>query len=390
MRRSRIVLLVASIAVVAVVLGGGAVLRAGTGEGSYRQMLLFSEVLSYVVDNYVDPVDSDEIMNGAFDGMLNGIDAHSTYLTAAEVSAWSLTTETAPADTGVSVLKSGPVFQVVHVAEGSPAASAGIAEGDQIRKIAGRSVQALSLDQAVRLLGGPPGTTVALDVLRVKDFKRDLLVLARAARTDPAYRIDVTGRVAVLRVNDFGRLPNEALETELAAVKDRGVDRLLVDVRDAVSLETRRVVGVADLFLSGEVLRLEDRAGRTVETLGSKRVKPAWTGPLAVLVNGATAGPGEGLAVVLKDRLNATVYGEPTYGLGTEPKLIQLPEGGGLMVSGFVWSTPSGKRWNVDGIAPDKVIKSAAREAGGADGQLQKAIEEFTRVETAEVAAKAA
>src|SRR5258706_13435969 len=128
MRRSRIVLLSGSVAVVFFVLGSGAVLKAGAGDESFRQMYLFSEVLSYAVDNYVDPVDTEKLMRGAHDGLMGGLDAHGAYLTPADVEAWKHgAASTDDVDPGISVLKSGPVIQVVAVAAGSPAESVAIA-----------------------------------------------------------------------------------------------------------------------------------------------------------------------------------------------------------------------------------------------------------------------
>jgi carboxyl-terminal processing protease len=120
------------------------------------------------------------------------------------------------------------------------------------------------------------------------------------------------------------------------------------------------------------------------------RAKPAWAGPVAVLVNGATAGAGEGLAMILRDRKKASVYGEATYGLGTEPRLIELPEGGGLLVPGYVWETPTGKRWNADGVVPDKIVKSDGRRDDADDDQLKKTLEDFGKPEPAEATPKAA
>jgi carboxyl-terminal processing protease len=372
-------------------LGSGAALKAGAGDGTFRQMLLFSEVLSYAVDNYVDPVDTEKLMRGSQEGLMGGLDAHGAYLTQEDVDAWKKgLASTDLAEPGLSVLKSGPIIQVIAVAAGSPADGAGIMAGDQIRKIGGRSVRTLSLDQSQRLLKGAPGSTVEIDVFRVKDLKREAVTLARAARRDAPFVLDVNGGVAVLKIQDLDRLPSPALEQELGAVKDRGADRLLIDLRDASSTETRHLTGLAELFASGDFLRLNDRNGRSVEKLAGTRAKPAWAGKIAVLVNGATAGAGEAFAMILKDRRNATIYGEPTYGMGTEPRLIELPDGGGLLVPGYVWETPAGKRWNTDGLVPDKLVKADGRRGEGDDDQLKKTLDDFGKSEAAEPAVKAA
>lgn len=390
MRRSRLVLLVVSLSVVLFVLGSGAALRAGAGDGTYKQMLLFSEVMSYVVDNYVDPVDVDKLMNGAYEGLMGGLDAHGSYLTPAEVAAWKKGSQSGPQpDPGLNVLKSGPVLQVVSVEPGSPAAAAGIVEGDQIRRIGDRSVRDLSLDQACRRLAGPAGTSVVVDLLRVKDLKRQDVSLARAPRTAPAFTLDVSGTVAVLHVDDMDRVSVGTLRAELTSVKDRGVDRLLVDLRDVASLDTRRAAQVARPFASGDLLKLEDRSGKTVETVTVDSPAPAWKGPVAVLVNGATAAAGEGLALILKERRDATIYGDTTYGLGTEPRLIELPDGGGMLVPGYVWETASGTKWNGDGIDPDHTVKADARPEA-AERQLRRVIEDFSKVGAAKGLPKAA
>jgi carboxyl-terminal processing protease len=322
------------------------------------------------------------------------------------------------ADPGISVLKSGPVVQVVSVAGGSPADAIGITPGDQIRRIGGHSVRSLSLDQAQRILRGPPGSSVDIDLFRVKDLKREVVSIGRAARRDAPYVLDLSGNVAVLKIRDLDRLPSDDLVAELSAIKDRGADRLLVDLRDAASLDTRRAAVIADLFVSGDFLRLSDRSGRTVEKLTGTRTTPAWAGKVAVLVNGATAGSGEGLAMILRDRKRAPIYGEPTYGLGTEPKLIELADGDGLLVPGYVWETPAGKRWNADGLAPDKIVKNEGHrlerdaergERTNADGvipkgavkptpvpgdadddQLKKTLDDFGKTDVAEASPKAA
>src|SRR5262245_47783060 len=118
MRRSRVLLLLSSLAVVVFLLGSGAALKAGAGDGTFRQMLLFSEILSYAVDNYVDPVDTDKLMRGAHEGLMSGLDPHGAYLTTEDVELWKRGSA-APADSadpGLTVLRSGPVIQVVSVA----------------------------------------------------------------------------------------------------------------------------------------------------------------------------------------------------------------------------------------------------------------------------------
>jgi carboxyl-terminal processing protease len=387
-------LLVTSSAVVLLVFAGGSLAgRVGAADGAYRQVSLFSEIYSYVVDNYVDEVDQEKLLNGAYEGLLGGLDPHGAYLTPAEVDAWKKGVgANASADPGVAVLKpSYGALQVVWVAPGSPAADAGIVQGDHIRRIDGRPLRDLSLEQALRLLRGAPGTSVQLSVLRSREaFKRDDVTVARSPRKDPAYAFDVDKGVAVLTVHDLTRVQAAGLEKELEQARSRGVEKLLVDLRNVVEGGPREAMPIVEIFASGPLLRLRDRSGKTIETLSGSKEAKAWPGPIAVLVNGATAGGAEALARLLQLRRNATVYGEATFGSGAEPKLFELPDHSGFLVSSFVWEAPTGEGWNGDGVKPDHVEVAEGRAEDADADQLRRVLEDFGKEQPVQAAQKAA
>ncbi len=391
MSKSRIVLLVVSGILVVALIGGGALARVAPPEGTYRQVMLFSEVFSLVLDNYVDAPDPEGLLKGALDGMMGGLDAQGAYLTPAEVARWKETRTEGAADPGMSVVKAYGSLQIASVVPGTPAEDAKLSRGDQIRRIDGHSLRNLSMEQALRLLRGEPGTSVRLSILHTREgFKREELTLTRVARTDRPYRLDVRNGIALLSVSDLRRIVPDALATDLRDARDRGIDRLLVDLRDVTDGTPRDAAKVAGLFAGGDLLVLKDHAGRVVETLRAQRVSDAWPGPLGVLVNGGTAGGAEALARVLQSRHQAKLYGEPTYGLGSEPKLFELPDGSGLLMSTLTWETASGLGWNGEGAAPDKVIRPDVKPEDAEEEQLKRAIEEFSTAAPAEPAKKAA
>ena len=384
-------LLCTSLLVVLLMLGGGVALKAGAAENDFHNPVVFTEILQLVQDNYVDDVDSKRLMRGAFEGLLDGLDGQGSYLTPDEVAWWKKPAGDLSADPGIVVLKSGGTLQVVALADESPAKAAGLSLGDQIRKIDDRFVRDMSIEEARRLLAGAPGTSVQLAVLHVREsFKREDLTIRRALRTARAYTMTVRDGIAVLTVHDCARVDGNALATELDGVRSRGIDRLLVDLRSAADGSPREAAGIADLFASGALFHLKDRAGHTLETLSARRSSRAWSGKVGVLVNGATAGAAEGLAKVLQTVRGATVFGENSYGLGAEPSLIELPDGSGLLIPTRVWETHAGKRWNGDGVVPDQLL----RAEGGADDpeadQLKRAIELFTHPPAPEAKPKAA
>lgn len=377
-RISRPVLLIASGVVVVVLLGGGFALRVGAAESSFRQPARFAEILSLVMENYVDEVPMDGLLEGAYEGMLGGLDPNGAFLTPDEVAEWQRGAPAAKAEPGIGVLRVGRSLQVISVVPGSPAAEAGIEVGDQIRGIGGRLVRDVSLQQARRLLVGAPGSSVTLETYRPHDnFRRQEVEIVRALPQGRAYELKVVRGTAVLTLRDWGRVSLEELNEELDDVRSRGVERLLLDLRDIADGDPRQIAGAAGLFAdTGTLLRLRDRSGRQIEAVEGVQGALKWSGSLSVLVNGATAGAAEALAAIAREMGGAKVYGESTYGLGAEPRLYQLEGGYGLLVSARLWETASGSRWNVDGVSPDEVVRgSGSGYAEAREDQLNQVLD---------------
>jgi carboxyl-terminal processing protease len=380
--KARVVLLGASLVTVLVLAAGGFVLRAAGGEGSYRQVVTFSEVLSLILENYVDAPDSTRLMSGAYEGLLAGLDANGAYLEAAEVEAWRRPVPERAAGPGLVGLKAGGSFQIVVVAPGSSAEAAGLEPGDQIRAIDGIPVRGESLPQLARKLLGPAGSKVRLTVIRPSEgFRRDEFELVRQARKDAPFSVDLRGRVAVLTPNDLSRLVDEEIRAALRKAREDGANRLLVDLRNVSTPDVREASGFLGVFTEGPVLRLKDKKGAVAETLEVPADRRGWDGPVAVLVGGATAGCGEALAQVLRATRSAVVYGESTYGLGTEPRLIPLPGGDGLLVPAYVWEPVGAPAWARSGVEPDRVIRGEGRPEEVEADQLRRAVDVFSEME---------
>lgn len=378
MKPTRSVALLLSVALVLFLIGGGLAVEVGAEENSFHQVVIFSEVLSLVLDNYVDPLEAERLLQGAYEGMLAGLDAHGAYLTPEELAEWKNARDDGELyDPGMSVLRAGHALQVIAVDPSSPAEEAGLKVGDQIRNIDGRPIREMSLDQAWRLIRGAKGSVVRLDVLHSSEgFRREEMEMARTPRTSRPYDLRVERGIAVLRIRDPRRIVPETLAGELDDVHSRGVGSLLVDLRNVADTDPRGVRLAAGLFSAGQLLRLKDRAGKVLESVESEGDGVAWQGTVTVLVNGATAGSAEAFASVIQAEVGGTVVGEATYGLGAEAKLYEMGDGSGLLISSAQWETAGGGRWNGTGVEPDEVIhgKGADYEARQAD-QLEQALE---------------
>lgn len=388
MKRSRMLLLSASAAVALLLVGGVLGLRVGAADSSYRQVILFSEVLSLVLENYVDPLEADSLLQGAYEGMLSGLDSQGAYLSPDEVKAWKGDGASGLADPGITALKVYGALQVVAVEPESPAEVAGIVPGDQIRLIDGVPLRDLSLAQATRRLRGEAGTTVTLSLLYPqRNFEREEVVLERVERLGRPYELGVEQGIAVLTVRDLARVEPQELVGELEDVWSRGVEKLLFDLRDVVEQDPRSATDLLRLFVSGPLFTLRDRNGRLLDSIEVGGTPDAWSGRIAVLVNRATAGASEGMASLLQKQRGATVFGEATFGLGAEPKLFELPDGSGVLVAAALWETAGGDGWNGQGVEPDQVIRIEGRDFDEVHAeQLARALEAFDRepVESAE------
>jgi carboxyl-terminal processing protease len=379
MTKSRFALLVASAVVVLLLLGSGWVARVGASDEGHNQVILFTDVLSRVVENYVDPVDPQDLMSGAYEGMSGSLDSRGAFLGIDEVAAWREATNWRDAGPGVSVLKGYGILQVVAVHDGSPAEEAGMRPGDQIRRIDGADTRDLSLDQARRLLGGEAGTTTRLEIVRPDDgFRRQEMEVQRERRDDRPYDLDVQRGIGIVSVADLDRTTAADLGSDLDDLRSGGVERVLLDLRNVVEGGPREAAAVASLFHAGSAFALRDRAGEVLETIDLDPAQETWAGEVGLLVNGATAGGAEALALLLRETRGAQVLGEETFGLSSEPRLFELPDGSGVLLSTSAWGLASGETWSGSGIEPDLVVRASGNDvAERLERQLAEAVDAF-------------
>jgi carboxyl-terminal processing protease len=392
MRKGHLPLFVVSLLVMTFLLGGGVALKVGAAESSYRQAVLFAEVLSLVLENYVDPVEADGLLVGAYQGMLAGLDPNGAYLTPDEVQAWKASgaISEGTAEAGFSALKTGRVLQVVAVDPGSSAEEAGLEIGDQISAIDGIAARNLSLGQAWRLLRGEPGSKVEVTLLRPdEEVIREELELLRSRTRARAYEMDLVHGIVVVRFRDLSRVDVEALTADLHAQTSEGRDTLLLDLRNVTQGTPRDAGAIAGLFSDGAPLELRDRSGRLLESVPPSP-RAGWTGKVFVLVNGATVGGAEALAMLLSVGGEARVFGEATYGLGAEPRLYELDNGAGLLLSAALWSVEEHGSWNAEGVQPDELVHGEGEDYSEvAHDQLGRVID-LIRGEEAEPVREAA
>src|SRR5262245_41512799 len=356
----------------------GFVLGATVGrESIYKYLNVFAEVYTLVKGNYVDPVDENVLLDGAYHGMVGGLDPFSGFLGKEEFQAMQKDPHGGPADTGIEALKGPGGAVIVAVRPGSEADKAGLKPTDQIWALDGTPSRQLCLAQMRRAQRGAEGSVVRLLVYHPRSQKREDLKLHRTLATGPAFESRaIDGRIAYLRIFDLARADRDALKTELGGLKQKGVTRLLLDLRNCASGSVDDAVRVAGLFVPpGAVTFVQERGGNRVAKASTTQA--VWTLPISILENGGSAGGAEVLSAALRSRVKAQALGEATYGLGSTQELVPLPSGDGLVLSASKLVSPDGQSWNKSGLKPDKEIASTAEERAGTetDQQLQKALE---------------
>ena len=370
----RKLMLVLSTALVLFSVSGAMMGRVVAVEGTYSYLKLFNEALYLIVHNYVQPVQLDSLMEGAYRGMLESLDPGNEYLTPVQYEKAFRGDPGGPAGAGLTLAKRRGYLVVVSVQAGSPAAEAGMQTGDVVVMIDGRSTRLMGVWEASRALRGKPSTKVTLNVSPVAAAGRKTIELTRRTLAPPAPSGTLEApdagvvRVAALQEGDAKRL-----DQAIAGLKKRGAARLLLDLRGCSSESLAEGIGAASLFISdGTIVTVTDRydGDKAYKADGRRRV---WAGPLVVLVNEGTSGACEVLAAALHDDRSAPIVGQKTWGEGAVRALLPLQQGDGILLATGRLQSPSGKEWHGQGIQPDLAIDGRLTDSD--DPQLKKAIE---------------
>jgi carboxyl-terminal processing protease len=345
------------------------------GRGTYRYLNVFQEVWGLTRANYVEPVNESEMLKGAYRGMLASVDAVSSYLEPGEE---KLLAEAEPAGgLGIELLPAGGIPVVVRVEPGSVAEKQGIGIGDQVWKVAGKSTRLVAWPVLRRMVRGAPGTTVDLEVLDAKKFDMNTRKLTFEPGTGKGFTLSrLEGPVIALRLADPATVAADALRTELAAARAADPSApLLVDLRGAAGLAPRELTRLSGVLLpGGDLLKLAARGGAEETVRAPELPRAELPAKLFVLVDGTTAGTGEALAALLRERANGILIGRPTYGLAGLPELIPLSAGGHVLLSTRQMRTPSGSTWSEKGLEPAKILTPGQQVAKAADPLLETAL----------------
>jgi carboxyl-terminal processing protease len=384
--RSRLwVLAISTPILVFAVLGGyfGQVLAK---DDTYPHLRVFDDVVSLVVNNYVEEVDIKKAMGGAMRGLADGLDPDTAYLGADLVKALETNQPLGPADLGVEVSRQY-YLRVISVRDGSPAAKAGIRTGDFIRAIDGKATRDMSAYEGTRLLHGAPGTKVALLVIRGNAADPHEVTLTR----DRATGAELTSRMAdagtgYVRIIEFTKDTPSKVKQAFDSLGKSGATRYVIDLRGSARGDIDDGIATARLFVKSGTLTVKQLKGAK-ETISAQSGDGAITARTVLLVNPGTSGAAEVFAAALDGNNRAELIGEHTLGRAARQQLVKLPDGSGLLMTNARYLTPGGKDIHEKGLEPKVPVDEPDVEFGSeppaGDPILEKALQVFTEKKAA-------
>lgn len=337
-----------------------------TGIGSKDPLSKVETALNLVKQNYYQDVDTDKLVDGAIEGMMNALDdPFSSYM--GKQTAQDFTQEIQGSFSGIGAevsLENGKVT-VMSPIKGSPAEKAGIRAKDILLSVDGESLEGLSLNDAVAKIRGPKGSVVKVMVQRSGSaepiefsIKRDDIALetVNASMTDD--------KIGLIEITEFSMNTADRFKTELTKLESQGMKGLVIDVRNNPGGVLSVVVDMADqLVPKGKVIvQVENKAGQREQTVSKGAGTTVKSYPIVVLTNKGSASASEILAGALQESAGAKLIGEVTYGKGTVQQSYENEFGDGslLKITMAKWLTPNGEWIHKKGIKPDIPVNQPA------------------------------
>lgn len=353
-RKASVVVLFLSLLVAGYLLAGVVLNRRQTeGDQPYRQMGVLTEVLQHISDDYVTTPNMKSVNDGALHGLLESLDADSSYLNPAEYKAFlAAESRQSPATLGMVVSKRFGYANVVDVRPGGPAEKAGISRGDFIESIAGQGTRDLSLPGIHHLLSGDPGTQVELSVVRAHRAEPDKLTLAREVLEPLPLTTRLYGKIGYIAVPDFSTGRAGDLANALHTLARQGAAKWIIDVRDDGVGDFTDAEASANLFLDHGMITWLQGQKYPRKNFEAQPGKAVTTDPVVVLINAGTSGPAEVFSAAIKDGGRGQLVGDKTYGDAALQKLIPVGDGSALYLSVARYYTPAGKAVQ-EGITPN-------------------------------------
>jgi carboxyl-terminal processing protease len=334
----------------------------------YEQLDLFGDIFERIRSQYVEDVDTSDLIEAAIDGMLTSLDPHSSYLSPDDASDMRVQTRGEFGGLGIEVTQEEGFVKVVSPMDGTPADEAGMLAGDFITHVDGESLLGLTLDDAVGKMRGPVGAEIIITVVREGEGEPFDVSIIRDTIELQAVRSKTQGDTVVLRVTTFNdkTTPNltEKLAEEVAELGGmENVNGFVIDLRNNPGGLLSQAIRVSDAFLEeGEIVSTRGRNPEEGDRFNATPGDLALGKPIVVLINGGSASASEIVAGALQDHRRAIVIGTKSFGKGSVQTIMPLRGEGAMRLTTARYYTPSGRSIQALGVSPDIVVEQPRRK----------------------------
>lgn len=342
--------------------------QAAPSDSTYQQLSLFGDILSQIKQNYVIDPPSSKLIYDAANGMLSGLDPHSSYMNARQYSDMQVQTSGQFGGLGLEVTQTSGLLKVITPIDGTPGAKAGIKPGDIIVEINHHATDGLSLDDAVAKMRGAPGTQITLtikrsnvntplritltrEIIKVDDVKSKLLTSS-------------AGPIGYIRLNSFDQPADQHIRDavkNLIKQANAPLHGYILDLRDNPGGLLDQAVAVSDDFLtSGEIVSTHGRHPEDDQVWYAQGNDVTKGAPIVILTNAGTASAAEIVTAALQQNNRALVLGTKTFGKGSVQTIIPIDNEGALRLTTALYFTPSGKSIQDYGVTPNVTVNDTA------------------------------
>jgi len=329
---------------------------------TYRGLKTFSEVLDMVEKNYVEPVETDKLLQGAINGMIKSLDPHSSFMTPEMYKELEVETRGSFTGIGTEITLKKDVLTVVSPIEDTPAYKAGVKAGDQIIRIDGKSTKDITIQEAVSKLRGPKDTKVTITIMRDGlATPRDIEIIRSTIQVQSVKTKVFDEHIGYIRISSFQERTGDDLQKALREIEKKAgpLKGIVLDMRNNPGGLLTQSVEVSDAFLkSGVIVSTRGRSKSMESKATAKDNGDEPTCPMVVLVNEGTASAAEIVSGALQDNGRALILGAQTFGKGSVQTVIPLEEGAALKLTTAKYYTPKGRSIQAEGITPDIVVKA--------------------------------
>jgi len=325
---------------------------------TYDKLKVFAEVLSQLEKNYVEPVDSTKLVDGALQGMVSTLDPHSAYMPPDVYREIQVDTKGEFGGLGIQIGMKENRLVVISPIEGTPADRAGVKAGDLITEIEGTTTKNMTLVDAVNKLRGPKGTKVKLTLLREGQAAPIRVTLTRETIKIQSVKSQMLDdHIGYIRLTQFQEQTSADLKQALKQLLAQGAQSLILDLRNNPGGLLTSAVEVSEQFLPKNklVVSIRGRSG-AAEEYRANGESPVTDMPMIILVNAGSASASEIVSGALQDWGRAVILGTTTFGKGSVQTIISLSDGSGLRLTTAKYYTPKDRSIHGVGIVPDIVV----------------------------------